>query len=55
MRFKRKEQRKHNQERYTIIDFFLDLLLAVPEVLFAAFRVLLLGARHFVRWIIDLF
>ncbi|MFK2827098.1 hypothetical protein QYG89_15745 [Bacillus sp. B190/17] len=55
VKLRRKEKRRINNERYSIGDFFLDLLLWVPELLLLPIRLLFLGIRLIVRWIVDFF
>ncbi|MEK5069929.1 hypothetical protein [Sporosarcina sp. FSL K6-1508] len=51
LKWRRKESRKKNNERYTIGDFFMDLLLWIPELLFLPFRLLFIGVRTIFRFI----
>lgn len=54
VKWRRKVKRRKNNERYTRFDFFIDLLLYVPELLLLPFRFLLTGIRYIFKFIADL-
>jgi hypothetical protein len=51
---RRRVERRKNNERYTIGDFFMDVIFWIPELLFLPFRLLFFFARAIIRGISDL-
>lgn len=45
---------KKKNHRYSLSNLFLDLLLAIPELLLLAVRSLLIGCRYAVRWVLEI-
>ncbi|WP_188006630.1 hypothetical protein [Sporosarcina sp. ANT_H38] len=53
IKLRRKERRKNKNERYTILDFIVDVLFWIPELLFLPFRLLFIGGRYLFRLFSD--
>ncbi|WP_342512029.1 hypothetical protein MKY34_15520 [Sporosarcina sp. FSL K6-1522] len=48
---RRKEKRKRQNEQYTRGDFFLDVVLGIPELIILPFRMLFFGVKSMIRLI----
>lgn len=53
-KLRRKEKRRKNNERYTVIDFFADILFWLPELIVLPFRLVFFIGRFLIRIIADL-
>ncbi|MBB4826168.1 hypothetical protein HNO89_003405 [Sporosarcina luteola] len=52
---RRKKEKRENNERYRFVDFLMDLLFFVPELLFLPIRLLVWLARPIIRLVSDIF
>ncbi|WP_243458299.1 hypothetical protein [Sporosarcina sp. Te-1] len=55
MKMRRKLEKREKNERYRFVDFLVDLLFFVPELLFLPIRLLVWMVRPIVRLVTDIF